>query len=405
MTKKYTFAEIEYVKLNYGSKTYSEMAKESGMSKGRLASIVYKFIPNRFSRGKSPFSHDDTRDLKINDDSFSQYSLLSCYWAGLVAADGNIDKKRKRISLFLQEKDLSCVENFKDYLKFSGKIFEQNAKYTYKGVTSIKKAYGITFTSKKIAFDLEKYFNITPKKSLTLLPPPLKDKEMIDAFIIGYIDGDGSISLSKSKKQRALSISLLGTLEVTMWIKNRFSEILGEELECVYKHHNKTKNTFVLTISDKRARRAFEHFYNINVPKLERKWSKEKLEHCLNYQKYRNIRKYEEILELDYSDLGVSEIAKLYNSTYQAILWYFSRKEYLQLAREKGYTKVVERIVSEKNKLPANSKRVRIGNMTYDSFSSAAKQLGKSFYMIEKMIKNGDAVCETQESITNESSN
>jgi hypothetical protein len=335
MVKKYTLTEIEYVKLNYGQKSYLEMEKDSGIPIGRLKSIVYKYIPHRFKTGKSPFSSSDERLHQINDNSFENYSLESCYWAGFLASDGNINKTRKVITLFLQEQDLSVIEKFKKYLGFSGKICETNYKYEYKGLTSIKKSFGIVFTSKKIAFDLEKNFNITPKKSLTLEPPELTKKQFIDAFIIGYIDGDGSIILNKSKKQKAINLSMLGTLKIVTWIQNRFREILGEEINCIYKKKKQhEKNTFVLTLSDIRARKIFSHFYSIPVPKLERKWSEEKMNHCINYKKYRNKEKYIEILALENLGLNQAQIAKKMKITQAAISWYQKQELYQNLKKE-----------------------------------------------------------------------
>lgn len=72
----------------------------------------------------------------------------------------------------------------------------------------------LSITSPKICADLLKNFNITNNKSLTLISPELPP-ELIDAFIIGYIDGDGSIGLYNSENtQKFLRISILGTINM-----------------------------------------------------------------------------------------------------------------------------------------------------------------------------------------------
>lgn len=122
--------------------------------------------------------------------------------------------------------------------------------------------------------DLAKYYNIIPRKSLILQPPNIKNKELIDAFIVGYIDGDGSIGRYKFKKckSKILQISFIGTLEICEWIQNRFSEIVGYNISRVYSR-GKGKNQYQFMCSGQMAIDIWQHFSSINVPSLERKWS------------------------------------------------------------------------------------------------------------------------------------
>ena len=60
---------------------------------------------------------------------------------------------------------------------------------------------------------------ICPRKSLILKPPKI-DKKYYLPYILGYFDGDGSISESKNKE---FLISFVGTKETLEWINSLLS--------------------------------------------------------------------------------------------------------------------------------------------------------------------------------------
>ena len=220
-------------------------------------------------------------------------------------------------------KDKEIFDRFLESTNSNYKICE----YLYKDKFP---TVALSIKSDNICSDLKTNFNIIPRKSLILTPPNIHNKNEIDSFIIGYIDGDGSVGLYKSKRQKSLTISMLGTKEMLEWIQNRFSEILKEKLNCIYSN----KNIYVLTISDKRARNIFLHYYSINVNKLTRKWSLEKYNHCLNYKKYENLDKYEQILSMERSGLKQKEIGKNMKISQAAVSWYQKRDTYKKLKEE-----------------------------------------------------------------------
>lgn len=243
--------------------------------------------------GKAKFSHIGKRNNKVNDYFFETPNELNCYWAGFIAADGCIHEKTGQnvLSICISNKDDKHLKIFKNNIDFSGNIITGNITKKYK---DIEKTFGyssISICSQKISDDLCKNFNIIPKKSLILLPPNITDEKLIDAFICGYIDGDGSVFLYNDKNrniQKSLIISMLGTYDMMIWIKNRFTKILGKECGSICK--KKENNTYSYTVGQcKFARILFEYFYKLNLPKLERKWSIEIHEYCINYQKRKPV--------------------------------------------------------------------------------------------------------------------
>ena len=244
--------------------------------------------------GNGKFTYRYERQYNVNDNFFEIPDIINSYWSGFIAADGCIlqGRKQNKLSIGLSSKDKQHLQIFKDIINFTGPILETSIKRDDK----IFYSSIIHITSQKISDDLYKNFNITPKKSLTLLPPNIIDEKLIDAFICGYIDGDGSIVMYKSKTrhiQESLSISMLGTYEMVTWIKNRFTNILGKECGSIQKKDkNNDKNTYSYTIGNsKNVREIFKHFYQIDVPKLKRKWKPEIYEYCINFKKKNPICK------------------------------------------------------------------------------------------------------------------
>jgi hypothetical protein len=327
----YTPEEINYVITNYGIKSYKQISEDLGIALQRAESIGQNYIKSKYSRGTSPLSYRPKRVYNVNDLFFDRYSNLSCYWAGMLAADGNINQERSSITITLQRGDEDHIENFRKDLNIESPLIRGFSNYSYKGETTQKFYSGVRFTSEQIAKSLEINFNITPKKSLTLDRPNIENSHLQDCFILGYIDGDGSTFLGKGKRQRKLVISIIGTLSIVEWIQKRFGEILNEELKCIYKDKKHEGNTYFLKVSDKRARKIFLHFYGIDVPKLERKWSIEKYEHCMSFQKFQDREFYERIVIEKRNGGTNKEISERLGISPSLLSWYLRRDLFKEL--------------------------------------------------------------------------
>lgn len=301
--------------------------------------------------GKALFTHRVERSYKINDDYFSKLTNTNCYYAGFIAADGNIDNSKTRLTIGLSEKDRIFLENFLQDLESDYIIYETEKDGFINN--------SVTITSANICSDLEKHFNIIPNKSLIYCPPNLTDS-FLDCFIIGLIDGDGTIGFSKRKEgtQDSLYISIVGTYDTVNLVKNRFEAILEKETSKLHQR-NKNKNFYQYRISDKNARVIFSYFYN-NYPtisKLNRKWSKEIYEYCNNWKKKsspsrqkgvnvfdlqgRLIKKcstLKEADELTHVTVGrISNLCNLDDSKHQSKGYMFSRNKEIMESYQPSY--------------------------------------------------------------------
>lgn len=123
-------------------------------------------------------------------------SSEKAYWLGFIFADGYVSKDNN-FELSLSLKDLEHLTNFKEFLKYKGKIY-------------IDQKIGrcrLQFQDSQIVNSL-KSLGCVNRKSLILTFPTIDDG-FYSHFIRGYFDGDGCINDSK----RSITVDLIGTKE------------------------------------------------------------------------------------------------------------------------------------------------------------------------------------------------
>lgn len=268
-----------------------ELSKEENISEkearkritGEYKSICYektKFNIDKWKPGKSPHCKK-IREHVVNDNYFSIITPISSYYAGFIAADGNISKKRDNLTISLTAKDTDFLKRFLDNLDSNYKV--------HSGIAKEKFEYSyIIINSKQIVEDLKNNFNIIPNKSLIYSPPNFENLDCEECFVMGLIDGDGTIGFTKrtGKNINSFYISFVGTLESTTLVKKCFERILNKETSNLYQR-DVSKNFYQYRISDKSAREVYIYFYEKYnwLPTLSRKWNNENLEYCKNWTK------------------------------------------------------------------------------------------------------------------------
>lgn len=146
---------------------------------------------------------------------FDTYTLESCYWAGFIAADGNILKDKNSVNIKLASKDKEHLLKFAKIINFQGNILE--------GVTDNKSQFQwcrIYVFGKWFVEALEKNFNIFPNKTFTINIPSQMPEEFLPHYLRGYFDGDGSIIAPANKQLRIAYTS--GSKELLNFIINYF---------------------------------------------------------------------------------------------------------------------------------------------------------------------------------------
>jgi len=151
----------------------------------------------------------------VNHKFFSEDNENSFYWAGFLAADGNVRKRRgscREISLALSIKDKNHIEKFINAIESTahmGIYLVKNSKRNSKW-NDTKKAE-VKITSEQMFNDLAR-FNVVLRKSLIyIFPEWLIEHKLVNHYMRGYFDGDGSFYFSQSPNKQEY-FNLRGTV-------------------------------------------------------------------------------------------------------------------------------------------------------------------------------------------------
>ena len=179
-----------------------------------------------------------TSKYKYQQDIFEIIDTAEkAYWLGFLAADGCNYQREHNASIILNihEKDIEHLEKFKQFCHTDAEI---KSYIGYKGFSNQTPMCKITLNSKKISNDLIDK-GILPNKSLILQPPHILE-EFYKPFILGYFDGDGSIS--KTSQYNNYSISIQGTKEILTWI----CEVLDWDAKLEKRNINSNNNSYYI---------------------------------------------------------------------------------------------------------------------------------------------------------------
>lgn len=179
-----------------------------------------------------------TSKYKYQQDIFEIIDTAEkAYWLGFLAADGCNYQREHNASIILNvhKKDIGHLEKFKQFCHTNAEI---KSYIGYEGFSNQTPMCKITLNSKKISNDLINK-GILPNKSLILQPPHIL-KEFYKPFILGYFDGDGSIS--KTSQYNNYSISIQGTKEILTWI----CEVLNWNAKLEKRNINSNNNSYYI---------------------------------------------------------------------------------------------------------------------------------------------------------------
>lgn len=146
------------------------------------------------------------KKIPFNENYFALDSERVFYWAGLLAADGCLVDKiftfKSGTSTHIQEIQLSIndKEIILAFCQDINCIGRKLSEVHYDGLNGRTTNYRLGLKSHTMFDDLLR-FGLTPAKSKTLqMPTWLENHHLINHFIRGYFDGDGSIYCSRNSK-------------------------------------------------------------------------------------------------------------------------------------------------------------------------------------------------------------
>lgn len=219
-------------------------------------------------------------------------SIETYYWIGFLMADGHFSKSN-RLTLVLSIKDKNHLIKFANYIKC------QIREYYNKVKVNPQDKYHISQIKNK--------FKISNKK--TYFPcdiTNIKDTNLFLAWLIGYIDGDGSITTNKKRHDYHIQFRIHKSWTIILEdIKNRLSNIFRHKF-CdvrISKDGYSMWSISNFSIVKKIKQLAIE----LNVPYLERKWDKINLNYKTRYEK---TKFYKEFISNNL-DKRVTDLAKI----------------------------------------------------------------------------------------------
>lgn len=276
-SKKYEFTEEGF---RLAKALLSENKSYAYISK------IFEITPETLSLlcKENKIDKDNRRKYTINENFFKEINTPEqAYWLGFLDADGYV--YRNKIILALQKQDESTIKKFLTSIGSNKSIKYKTVLFD--GKKECHQAY-VSVDSIVMVQDLAKY-GCTTKKSLVLAPPTFLSKNLIPYWILGYMDGDGCVSifLDTKTKVRRLKISFTGTKEVLEYIKQYFRNAAK-----IIQEHRCHNNTYRFAITETKAIEFLSKVYSdktIYKISLDRK--RNRFFEYIDYRKERNASK------------------------------------------------------------------------------------------------------------------
>lgn len=246
----------------------------------------YLAVTNRARRLDITNPSATGRKFFFKKDVWREISQESCYWAGFLAADGCLLSRgnSNRLSIELQSRDEAHLRKFIEFTEYTNKKLTFSRKFTKMGILKHYCSVNI-YCGESWIEDLKSNFSIVPSKTHILQPPKIDDEFLKLCYVIGYIDGDGTIDVRENVRKIGLSVTG-ASFDIIEWIHNIFinltenCRITNKKPKIVF-----TRKYFKANLQGNSACAAIDYLSKLPVPKLERKWNSPELISYIQKQK------------------------------------------------------------------------------------------------------------------------
>jgi len=247
-------------------KNMAKTAKEIHMGEKTLRDILVK-------NNIHILSLSEVKQTRTIDNTYFENidSARKAYYLGLLYADGTVSSNGNSFQISLQERDKHLLEQFQKDLNSNHKLVfipyhEKNSNW--------QNQYCLSITNKNIHDSLIKH-GMIPNKSLSLTFPNNLKEEYYPSFILGYLDGDGSICKTENR------VKLIGTESFCNSIAEIVKKVLGIHCSISLCHNNKEVTTRDLQIAGRNQVKKFlDWLYSSSDVFLNRKYQIYKDVYC-----------------------------------------------------------------------------------------------------------------------------
>ena len=281
MNTSLTEQEIDIVKQNLTKKTFKQIMalfpRWENITRGSYRGFIRecKKVGLKRDKYKDKVPYSGT----YNQEYWKELNIIKCYLAGNIAADGCIMHKNnsKKLILSVSIKDEVLIDSYIRELNYKGTKIKDicHGKFCQKGGSPYCR---ITLNSfDENAIYLKTHFNLEPQKTKRMGPPNVSNEYFNLAYLIGYIDGDGTISCHKTQKGKfeTISLSIISCSEPLMkWIVDLVDKkfpVVNRKAKLRYRERS---HTWDYAIGGLRAAIAINYLRQLPLQdfRLKRKW-------------------------------------------------------------------------------------------------------------------------------------
>lgn len=191
----------------------------------------------------------------VNENFFKKWSPKMAYILGFLYADGSMED-----ASYLRGKYVRVSSTDKENITRIKKTLD--SKHTIVEYPPLnkerKRRYLLRIGSHKLYNDLTK-LGLFPKKSLTMKFPNVP-KKFISFFILGYFDGDGCVTIERSKKENVKRLRTVFTAGSKIFLETlsiKLREYSNTSHRKVYNGHR----SYMLCYSTEDSIKLFKFFY------------------------------------------------------------------------------------------------------------------------------------------------
>lgn len=301
MSKRWTIEENEFLMRNYETKNNTYLLDN-------LPNRTWESIKLKASSLKLKRYYNDNRlaslDILLNE------SNETYYWIGFIMADGNVKNNRLRIRI--SSKDVKHLLKFKKYISFDNDLFYSKDN-THVGISVMDSKFIKMLCDK---FDIKENKTYNPCNINNI-----NSDEKLLSLIIGFIDGDGSITYQFKRKDFSLRIKCHKSwYENLDYILNSITRITGEPCKTSVKLVDDDKYACISITNTKTLKKLKNEMSLLNVPYLTRKWDIIDINYKSFYEKsYENRELFKKLYR---KDIKVKYLAETMNCSVNVIYKY-----------------------------------------------------------------------------------
>lgn len=214
----WTEDEVGFLKEHAHEMSATDIAEELGRTR---ASVNHYAHRHDISMEKPHSVYADkmskgSRKYDFDEDFFARDTPEANYWAGALVADGCVherDANSHTISLKISKKDITWLKKFKSSINATHPLNKSGEFIELK------------IHSNKMFRDLNR-FGVVPRKTYKCAKPQVSD-DMINHFIRGLFDGDGSICKVSGGGYKYPKATLVNNQAVAEWSLNVIKDKLS----------------------------------------------------------------------------------------------------------------------------------------------------------------------------------